>query len=153
MMSGQLKTGDPAPAFELDDEKGKTWRLADLAGEKVILYFYPIDETPGCTAQARDFRDSMSSFTTSGYQVLGVSPQDTDSHERFSANHSLNFPLLVDEGGRVAQAYGVWQELKGGNKGNYRSTFVIDENGNLSYVEYGVKAQGSVGRLKETLGV
>ena len=152
-MSDQLAAGDRAPSFQLDDERGKTWKLEDLSGTKVILYFYPIDETPGCTAQACDFRDSMDSFESSGYQVLGVSPQDAGSHEAFSANHSLNFPLLVDEGGRVAQAYGVWEEFKDGSMGNRRSTFVIDESGVLTHVEYRVKSKGSVGRLKDTLGV
>lgn len=152
-MSRHLHAGDMAPDFELHDGEGKPWRLSDLDGSKVILYFYPIDETPGCTAQACDFRDSMSAFESAGYRVLGVSPQDAESHQTFTAKHSLNFPLLVDDRGKVAQAYGAWQDLNDGVMGNKRSTFVIDENGVLESVEYGVKAKGSVGRLRESLGV
>lgn len=153
-MRTELKRGDPAPDFELPDADGETWRLSDLTGTKVVLYFYPVDETPGCTAQACDFRDAMESFAQGGYRVLGVSPQDARSHRSFAANHDLNFPLLVDEGGRVAQAYGVWRRLGEGADarwGNLRSTFVIDEKGVLEHVEYGVKWRGSVGRLLDSL--
>jgi peroxiredoxin Q/BCP len=121
-----------------------------------VLYFYPVDQTRGCTAQACDFRDSIDRFLGSNYQVLGVSPQDAASHQEFAAAHDLNFPLLVDEGGEVAQRYGVWQDIGRDGRsvmGNKRSTFVIDEDGALEYVEYGVQWDGSVQRLMDTLGV
>ena len=152
----ELKVGDKAPDFHMEDQDGKTWRLSDLRGRKVLLYFYPADETRGCTAQASGFRDSMDAFGGAGYQVFGVSPQDGRSHRSFADNHNLNFPLLVDEGGRVAQAYGVWAELGSGENssmGNKRSTFVIDEDGVLTGVEYGVDWRGSVDRLRESLAL
>lgn len=151
-----LNEGDNAPDFELQDGDGKTWSLRDLKGSKVVLYFYPADDTPGCTAQACDFRDSMQPLTTAGYTVLGVSPQDADSHGRFAQKYSLNFPLLVDEDHRVAEAYGAWGEKKNYGKtyeGIIRSTFVIDENGAVEKALYNVKATGHVARLKEQLSL
>lgn len=151
-----LEQGDAAPDFALDDGEGKTWRLADLKGQKVILYFYPADDTPGCTKESCDFRDASAELRAAGYIVLGVSPQGAESHQRFAAKYSLNFPLLVDEDLSVARAYGAYQEL-----GNYRdvpirvkrSTFVIDEDGEIALAEYGVKASGHVDRLREQLRV
>lgn len=151
-----LNEGDSAPDFELQDGDGKTWSLRDLKGSKVVLYFYPADDTPGCTAQACDFRDSMQPLTTAGYTVLGISPQDADSHGRFARKYSLNFPLLVDEDHRVAEAYGAWGEKKNYGKtyeGIIRSTFVIDENGAIQKALYSVKATGHVARLKEQLSL
>lgn len=151
-----LNEGGTAPDFELQDGDGKTWSLRELKGSKVVLYFYPADDTPGCTAQACDFRDSMQPLTTAGYTVLGVSPQGADSHGRFAQKYSLNFPLLVDEDHRVAEAYGAWGEKKNYGKtyeGIIRSTFVIDENGTIEKALYNVKATGHVARLKEQLSL
>jgi peroxiredoxin Q/BCP len=151
-----LESGDKAPGFSLEDHTGKTWRLADLKGRKVILYFYPADDTPGCTAQACDFRDSWTHFQKAGYIVLGVSPQGRDSHERFSQKYDLNFPLLIDEDHAVSEAYDAWGEKKNYGKtyvGLKRSTFVIDEEGSISEARYNVKAKGHVARLREALGV
>jgi thioredoxin-dependent peroxiredoxin len=151
-----LSEGDTAPDFELQDGDGRTWSLRDLKGSKVVLYFYPADDTPGCTAQACDFRDSMQPLKTAGYTVLGVSPQDADSHGRFAQKYLLNFPLLVDEDHRVAEAYGAWGEKKNYGKtyeGIIRSTFVIDENGTIEKALYNVKATGHVARLKEQLSL
>ena len=151
-----LEAGDKAPDFSLEDHDGKTWTLADLKGKKVVLYFYPTDDTPGCTAQACDFRDSWSSFEKAGYLVLGVSPQGRDSHQKFVQKYDLNFPLLIDEDHAVAEAYDAWGEKKNYGKtyiGLKRSTFVIDEDGLIEEAQYNVKAKGHVARLKEALGV
>ncbi len=151
-----LEQGDAAPEFALQDGEGKTWRLADLKGQKVILYFYPADDTPGCTKESCDFRDASADLREAGYVILGVSPQGAESHQRFAAKYSLNFPLLVDEDLSVARAYGAYTEI-----GEYegvplrvnRSTFVIDEAGRIALAEYGVKATEHVERLREKLGV
>ncbi|MEA2486024.1 MAG: thioredoxin-dependent peroxiredoxin [Actinomycetota bacterium] len=151
-----LSERDPAPDFELQDGDGKTWRLSDLRGKRVILYFYPADDTPGCTAQACDFRDSFGDLQAAGYVVLGVSPQGADSHRAFADKYSLNFPLLVDEDHAVAERYGVWGENKFYKNiflGVKRSTFVIDEQGLIEEAQYGVKARGHVERLRASLGL
>ena len=145
-----LTKGDKAPAFQMRDAEGKTWDLEALKGKKVILYFYPADDTPGCTAQACDFRDSQSDLQSAGYVVLGVSPQGADSHRRFAGKYGLNFPLLIDDGLKTARAYGA---LKSVPKRVKRSTFVIDEDGRIEQALYGVRAAGHVAGLKETLGV
>ncbi len=152
----ELDTGMPAPDFELPDATGKTWRLSDLRGKKVILYFYPADDTPGCTREACDFRDNHADLQKKGYVVLGVSPQGVESKQAFTQKYGLNFPLLADEGGHVADAYGTWGEVEiFGNQvlKTKRSTFVIDENGNIADAHYGVRSKGHVERLKESLGV
>lgn len=151
-----LEQGDAAPHFSLQDGDGKTWNLNDLRGQKVILYFYPADDTPGCTKESCDFRDASSELTDAGYIILGVSPQGAASHKRFASKYSLNFPLLVDQDLAVTRAYGAFKEL-----GKYkdvpirvkRSTFVIDEDGRIAIADYGVKAAGHVDRLREKLGV
>lgn len=151
----KLERGDKAPDFSLEDGEGKTWNLADLRGQKVIVYFYPADDTPGCTAQACDFRDAQSNLADAGYQVLGVSPQGAASHQRFSAKYSLNFPLLVDSDLSMAKAYGVTDdsgaEFEGKKLRVMRSTFVIDEDGTLIEALYGVKARGHVESLLSTV--
>jgi thioredoxin-dependent peroxiredoxin len=151
-----LEPGTPAPDFEMKDATGKTWRLGDLRGRKVILYFYPADDTPGCTAESCDFRDASADLDAAGYTILGVSPQGADSHRRFAEKYGLPFPLLIDEGLAATRAYGAFKEL-----GDYkdipirvkRSTFVIDEQGHIQLAEYGVRAQGHVASLREKLGV
>lgn len=155
-MKVNLSKGDQAPEFDLADGSGKRWKLSQLRGRKVILYFYPADDTPGCIAQACDFRDSQDDLQAAGYVVLGVSPQGADSHQAFAGKYGLNFPLLVDEDHSVAEKYGAWGENKYYNKiflGIRRSTFVIDEEGRIAEAQYGVKAKGHVDRLKEALAV
>jgi len=151
-----LEQGEAAPDFALEDGDGKTWRLADLKGQRVILYFYPADDTPGCTKESCDFRDASADLRKAGYIVLGVSPQGAASHQRFAAKYSLNFPLLVDEDLALARAYGAYKE-RGDYKGIplrvLRSTFVIDEDGRIQIAEYGVKTAGHVERLQALLGV
>lgn len=151
-----LQKGDVAPEFEMADGEGKVWKLSDLKGRKVILYFYPADDTPGCTIQACDFRDSQKQFTDAGYVVLGVSPQGAASHQKFASKYDLNFPLLIDEGTEVAHAYGAHkdevEEWNGIPLKIKRSTFVIDENGVIEQALYGVSAKGHVSSLLETVG-
>ncbi len=143
-----LEPGMDAPDFELEDGEGRTWRLSGLRGKKVIVYFYPADDTPGCTAQACDFRDAQPDLANRGYRVLGISPQGASSHRRFSQKYSLNFPLLIDSDYEVARAYGVAEEREEGKKPRIvRSTFVIDEDGTLIEALYGVKARGHVESL------
>jgi peroxiredoxin Q/BCP len=150
----KLKAGDDAPDFEAQDADGTTWRLRDLRGKKVVLYFYPADDTPGCTREACDFRDSQSDFTDAGYIVLGASPQGAESHKGFSAKYRLNFPLLVDEDMTLAKKYrtaGIFGKFENIPLTVQRSTFVIDENGRIEQALYGVSSRSHVGELKAAL--
>jgi peroxiredoxin Q/BCP len=150
-----LEKGMQAPEFEMADPEGTLWRLSELRGKKVVLYFYPADDTPGCTAEACDFRDSMKDFTDAGYVVLGVSPQGADSHRKFSGKYSLNFPLLIDENLAAARAYDSVREKVEDWEGIplhvKRSTFVIDEEGNIEEALYGVRGKGHVAQLRGVL--
>lgn len=152
-----LKPGDPAPDFELEDSEGRTWKLSELRGGGVIIYFYPADETPGCTLQACDFRDARENFARADYTILGISPQDADSHRAFSSRHGLNFPLLIDDRLEAANAYDSVREKRGFHKGIplkvARSTFVVDESGHIAHAIYGVKARGHLQELKARLAV
>jgi peroxiredoxin Q/BCP len=150
----KLDVGDPAPDFELDSDDSGAVRLSDLEGQKVVLYFYPQDDTPGCTTEACDFRDNLGRFEEHGWRVLGVSPDSVDSHSDFRANHDLNFTLLADPDQEVAQRYGVWREKTTfGNtyEGIVRSTFLIDEGGTLVDIQDNVQAKGHVERLLRDL--
>ena len=134
--------GDLAPDFELQTDAGETVKLSGLRGRKVVLYFYPKDDTPGCTAQACGIRDAFGEFERTGAVVLGVSPDDVASHERFRQKYSLPFTLLADPDHRVAELYGVWGEKKYMGRsymGVERSTFVIDEGGVVTKVLRKVK--------------
>lgn len=129
-----LAAGDPAPAFELPDQDGYVHRLTEYRGRTVVLYFYPRDDTPGCTAQACSFRDAHDEIAAEGAVILGVSADDAKSHRDFRANQALPFPLLVDEDAEVAKEYGAWGEkVFYGRRflGLTRSTFVIGPDGNL----------------------
>jgi peroxiredoxin Q/BCP len=128
----QLHSGDPAPHFEATDQDGNLIRLSDLRGKKVALYFYPKDDTPGCTAQACNLRDHSEELTAKNVQVIGVSVDDEKSHQKFALKYELPFPLLVDTDKKIVEAYGVWQEKSMyGRKymGTMRTTFLIDEQG------------------------
>lgn len=154
-MTTQLSAGDQAPDFSLADGNGTTYSKADFAGQKVILYFYPKAATPGCTTEACDFRDNLSSLAAAGFQVLGVSPDDAEALKAFAADESLTFPLLSDPGAELAKAYGSFGEKTIGDRtfeGTLRSTFVIDEEGVLTSAEYNVDAEGHVARLRKSLG-
>jgi thioredoxin-dependent peroxiredoxin len=127
-----LKIGDKAPDFSEQDQDGNEIKLSDFKGKKVVLYFYPKDDTPGCTAQACNLRDNELTLKKAGYQVIGVSSDPVKSHKKFAEKFSLPFPLVADPDKKVNEAYGVWVEKSMyGRKymGTARTTFVIDENG------------------------
>ena len=147
----KLSIGDKAPDFTLDsDDRGEV-SLDELLEEgKVVLYFYPKDMTPGCTTEACDFRDHFDEFADKGYQIVGVSPDDVDSHEEFRETYDLNFTLLADPDHDVATNYGVYREKTSyGNtyEGIVRSTFLIDEDGTIEEIQDNVQATGHVNRL------
>jgi thioredoxin-dependent peroxiredoxin len=146
--------GEPAPDFTLTSDSGETVTLSSLRGRPIVLYFYPEDDTPGCTAQACELRDQYSLFRERGAVVLGVSPDDDASHARFREKYSLPFTLLADPGHRVADDYGVWVErIRYGRKsmGIERSTFVIDKHGNVARALRRVKPEGHAERVLEAL--
>jgi peroxiredoxin Q/BCP len=137
-----IEEGKPAPDFELTSDSGEKVKLSDLRGKPVVLYFYPKDDTPGCTAQACGIRDDYGSFAEKGAVVLGVSPDDEASHVRFKEKYSLPFTLLADPDHQVAEQYGVWGERSSYGKtymGIERSTFLIDPEGNVTKVMRRVK--------------
>lgn len=131
-MATHLKIGDKAPAFEAPDQNGETKRLSDYAGKKLILYFYPKDNTPGCTAEACSLRDGRTVLQEKGFEIVGVSPDTIQSHQRFIEKKELNFTLLSDPEHHLAEAYGVWGEKKFMGRvsmGILRTTFVIGIDG------------------------
>jgi peroxiredoxin Q/BCP len=132
-----LKPGDAAPLFSATDPHGNVISLESLKGKKVVLYFYPKDDTPGCTAEACNLRDNHSELIKQGYVVIGVSPDPMAKHEKFTAKYELPFSLLPDTEKQIIQAYGVWGPKKFMGKsydGVFRTTFVIDENGMIEKV-------------------
>jgi peroxiredoxin Q/BCP len=140
-----LKPGDPAPAFSLPADDGSTVSLADLRGRPVVLYFYPKDDTPGCTIEACEFRDHWDAVQQAGAVVLGVSPDSVTSHRRFKEKYRLPFPLLADADHAVAKTYGAWgQKTRYGRtyEGILRTTFVIGADGRVARVFEQVKPQG-----------
>jgi thioredoxin-dependent peroxiredoxin len=149
-----VEEGQEAPDFELAGDAGEQVRLSDLRGKPVVLYFYPEDDTSGCTKQACGIRDVYGEFRARGAIVLGVSPDDEASHERFKEKYSLPFTLLADPDHRVAEQYGVWVEKRNyGRKsmGIKRSTFVIDPDGRVAKAMYGVKPEGHAERVLSVL--
>ena len=145
-----LKAGDKAPDFKAAADTGETVSLKDFRGKKVILYFYPKDNTPGCTQEACDFRDAISRFKKKDVAVLGVSPDSIESHKKFKAKFDLPFPLLADAGHKIAEAYGAWGEKSMYGKkfmGIIRSTFLIDENGKIAEALEKVKVYGHVDQV------
>ena len=155
-MTQRLETGNAAPDFALLDQDGSTVRLSDLRGQKTILYFYPAAMTPGCTTQACDFRDSISSLQGAGYRVIGISRDEPSKLAEFHERDGLTFTLLSDPDHAVHTAYGAWGEKMNYGKvveGVLRSTFVLDEDGAVDLAQYNVKATGHVARLRKTLGI
>jgi peroxiredoxin Q/BCP len=155
-MSDRLATGDVAPTFTLPDEQGRATSLADLRGGKVIVYFYPAASTPGCTTEACDFRDNMSSLQAAGYTVLGVSKDTLPAIQRFHEEQALTFPLLSDPDLVVHREYGAYGEKNNYGKivtGTIRSTIVVDEEGRVELPLYNVKATGHVASLRKKLGL
>jgi peroxiredoxin Q/BCP len=147
-----VEAGQQAPDFALESDSGETVRLSDLRGKSVILYFYPKDDTPGCTTEACEFRDSYDRFRDQGVEVIGVSPDRVDSHRKFKDKYELPFPLLADPGHEAAEAFGVWVEKKNYGKtymGINRSTFVIGPDGNVVEAMRGIKAAGHAAQMLE----
>jgi len=151
-----LEKGDLAPDFTLLDQDEHPVSLGDFRGRRVILYFYPAAQTPGCTTQACDFRDSLASLQGAGYTVLGISRDTPEKLRAFRDSDGLTFPLLSDADHAVHAAYGAWGEKQNYGKtvtGVLRSTFVVDEDGKIVEAMYNVKATGHVARLRKTLGL
>ena len=150
----RLHPGDTAPEFALNSQNGDTIRLSDFKGSRLLLYFYPKAETPGCTVQACSIRDSVPQLATLGIAAVGISPDAPDVQEQFDQHYGLGFPLLSDTDHRVAESYGVWGEKTAFGKtttGIIRSSFLIDENGTLMGVWYGVKPDDTVPLALELL--
>jgi len=149
-----ITIGGACPNFTAKDQNGKTISLQDLKGKKVILYFYPKDDTPGCTAEACSFRDNYESFLSKGYTILGVSTDDEKSHQKFIQKYELPFSLLADTDHSIVNAFGVWVEKNMYGKkymGISRETFVIDENGIIIHHIKKVDTKNATGQLEEIL--
>jgi len=137
-----IQKGLPAPEFSLNDDEGRTRVLSEFKGTKVVLYFYPKDDTPGCTTEACNFRDDYSAYVDSGITILGISPDSVESHQKFREKYRLPFSLLADEDHKVAEAFGVWGKKKFMGKeymGVLRTTFIVDEKGRIAHVFEDVK--------------
>ena len=148
--NSRLEEGTPAPEFTLPNADGQQVSLADYRGKKVIVYFYPKADTPGCTKEACDFRDSLTQLNGQNIEVLGISPDKPEALKKFTDKHELTFPLLSDVDKSVMQAYGVFGEKKNYGKvvqGVIRSTFLVDEEGTIALAKYNVKATGHVARI------
>jgi thioredoxin-dependent peroxiredoxin len=149
-----LKVGAAAPDFSLPTGDGKTISLADLKGKIVVLYFYPKDDTSGCTKEACDFRDNLPAIKKKGAVVLGVSPDTPASHEKFAGKFDLTFPLVSDEKKQLVKTYGVWKEKSMYGKkymGVERTTFVIGPDGRITHIFPKVKVEGHVGEVMEAI--
>ena len=145
-----LQVGDKAPSIEAKDQDGNTIKLSDFQGKKVVIYFYPKDSTPACTAQACSLRDNYEALLAKGYVVLGVSVDDEKSHKKFANKYSLPFPLLADPEHTIVEAYGVWGEkMLYGRKymGTIRTTFIIDEKGAIQEVISKVDTKNHAGQV------
>ena len=154
MTTTRLEAGQAAPDFTLPDQDGSPVTLSSLRGRKVILYFYPEADTPGCTTEACDFRDNLATLGSAGYTVYGVSRDDLPKLQAFAAGHGLSYPLLSDPDRSVHELYGVWGEKSLYGKtvvGVIRSTFVIDEQGVITLPLYNIKATGHVAALTKKL--
>lgn len=152
----RLETGDKAPDFTLTNQDGKTIKLSELLGQKVIVYFFPAALTPGCTKEATDFNDNLKDLTKSGFEVLGISPDPVDKMMKFQEAHNLKFQLLSDADLKVHKTYGAYgtKSMYGKTyEGVLRSTFVVDERGTLELALYNVKATGHVDNLRKQLGI
>jgi len=154
-VTGGLKVGSRAPAFSLPNEKGQVVKLSELKGKKIVVFFYPKDDTPGCTKEACSFRDGLQAIRKKGAVVLGVSADSVASHQRFSQKFDFNFPLLSDESKAMIQAYGVWKEKSMyGRKymGIERTTVLIAKDGTISHVFPKVKVEGHYEKVLDVLG-
>ena len=147
-----LKEGSTAPAFKTNDSNGETVSLKDFRGQKVVLYFYPKDDTPGCTKEACSFRDAFASYKKKGITVLGVSPDSEAAHKKFVNKYNLPFTLLADTDKAIAESYGVWGEKKFMGRtymGVHRTTFLIDEKGKIKKIFEKVKPEDHASEVLE----
>lgn len=142
----QLNVGDTIPDFSVKDMEGQSVSKEDVVGGPFVLYFYPKDDTPGCTKEACSFRDIMDSFEDMDILVIGVSPDSPESHQKFSQKHELNFPLLSDQNLEMSKAFGVFN-----GKSIERTTFLCDEDGTVQWIERPVKVDGHVERVLEAI--
>jgi len=150
----KLKEGDKAPDFTATDQNGQKVSLSDFRGKNVILYFYPKDDTPGCTAEACSFRDNYQSLLSQGFQVIGVSTDDEKSHKKFETKYNLPFPLIADTEHEIVEAYGVWAEKNNYGKtymGTVRTTFIIDQTGVISNIIEKVDTKNSSQQILDLL--
>jgi peroxiredoxin Q/BCP len=153
-MMAELNIGDKAPDFSLLDQEGKKVSLSDFKGKKLLLYFYPKADTPGCTQQSCSVRDATKELKKLGAAALGISPDQPDKQKKFDDKYSLGFPLLSDPDNKIAKAYGVWGEKSMYGKkyeGIIRSSFVVDEQGKILQASYKVKPLDTVPNAKEVL--
>jgi thioredoxin-dependent peroxiredoxin len=153
-MAITLKEGDKAPLFTAKDQHGNTVKLADYKGKKIVLYFYPKDDTPGCTKEACSFRDNFSMLKKKGIVVLGVSADSVKSHAKFADKFDLPFTLVADEDKKIVNDYGVWGEKKFMGKtymGINRTTFIIDEKGAIQHIITKVDTENSTGQVLDLL--
>jgi thioredoxin-dependent peroxiredoxin len=151
----RLSEGDRAPAFTLPDQDGRKRTLKEFAGSPLVLYFYPADDTPGCTTEACQFNDNLRAFDRAGIAVVGISPDDAESHRAFAAKYRLRFPLLSDPGHQVMARYGAWGEKTLYGKktvGVIRSTFLVGPDGKLRRAWYSVRADGHAAKVLEVAG-
>ena len=149
-----LNEGDKAPAFSLTRDGGDTVKLSDYKGKKLVVYFYPKDNTPGCTTESIAFTEMQSQFNATGAEIVGVSRDSVKKHENFVAKHNLGIPLLADEDGKMTEDYGVWVEKKNYGRtymGIERSTFLIDEKGKLEKIWRKVRVKGHVEAVLEAV--
>lgn len=154
--SNRLNEGDRAPDFSLTSDSGETVSLGDFAGRRVVVYFYPRANTPGCTKEACDFRDSLEQLNGQDIDVVGISPDKPEKLAKFREDHELNFPLLSDPDKEVMTAYGAFGEKKNYGKvtqGVIRSTFLVEPDGTIGLTKYNVKATGHVARILRDMGV
>jgi peroxiredoxin Q/BCP len=147
----QLNEGDRAPRFALTDQDGKTVSSDSFMGKPAVLYFYPKDDTPGCTTEAGQFNDNLQQFQQAGVPVVGVSPDAGDSHVRFRNKYGLRFPLLSDPGHQTMAAYGAWGDRPGRGEGVIRSTVLLAPDGTVKKAWYGVKPDGHAVEVLQTL--
>ena len=147
-----IDTGDKAPSFNGVTDGGGSLSLEDLKDKKIVLYFYPKDDTPGCTTEAQGFRDAVNDFAKLGAVIVGVSKDSVKHHDKFKSKYDLPFKLISDEDGKICEAYGVWQEKKNYGKtymGIVRSTFLIDEKGRVAAIWRNLRVKGHVERVLE----
>ncbi|AWB84570.1 thioredoxin-dependent thiol peroxidase [Corynebacterium liangguodongii] len=152
----RLEKGEAAPAFSLTNDQGREVALADYAGRRVLVYFYPRANTPGCTTEACDFAENLDAFNSANVAVIGISPDSPEALAKFRADHALNFELLSDPGKSVMEKWGAYGEKQNYGKtvtGVIRSSFLVGPDGTIEQLQYNVRAKGHVGRILRDWGV